>query len=143
MVNPDALGQALVNLIAGIPELQPALPGGVGFYGDTEAWVGKAAYAIQVGSALVAYIGTERVQEGGAALQHVFAVYVRPLGMTCGTFLYRLIVGKPQATNGVAFANYFFPHGEHLEMQSGSRNLDDDGEEFFEVRITINDRNWV
>ncbi len=142
MTNPNTLGAELVALLAAVPAIAAALSNGIAYYQETESGLARSVYQLRLDSGLVAYIGFELTEDGGEVVQHTFNFYARLSSGTFGVLVNGLLSGIP-AGQQQAFCNLSLSNGERILVESASRATDEEFSEYFEMRITINDRSFA
>jgi hypothetical protein len=142
MTNPNSLASEIVELLEAVPALSTILTNGISYYQETESGLPRSVYQLVLDAALLAYIGYELTEDGGEVVQHTFSLYVRLSVGTFGAFVDAMLSGVP-AGYDQAFCNLSLSNGERILLESASRATDDELNEYFEVRITVNDRNFA
>lgn len=142
MTNPNTLGAEMVALLAAVPAIAAALPNGISYYQETESGLARSVYQLRLDAGLVAYIGFELTEDGGEVIQHTFNFYARLSVGTFGALVDGLLSGIPTGQQR-SFCNLFLSNGERILIESASRSTDEELSEFFEIRITVNDRNFA
>lgn len=141
MTNPNTLASELVTLLLAIPGVATILSSGVVYYEESESGLPRSVYQLLLDAGLLAYIGFELTEDGGEVVQHTFNFYVRLSTGTFGQLVNELLTGVPTG-HSQTFCNLSLSNGERILIESASRSSDEELNEFFEVRMTVNDRNF-
>ena len=142
MTNPNTLGAELVALLVAVPAISSALANGIAYYQETESGLPRSVYQLRLDAGLVAYIGCELTEDGGEVMQHTFNFYARLSSGTFGALVDGLLSGIPPGQQQ-AFCNLALSNGDRILVESASRASDEELSEIFEIRITVNDRNFA